>query len=205
MAWPRFVGGAIIAPDEDLPRKIARGEQVASRTLDAAREEAVVSARWFEYGKTLNLGGALELIRAVRAKAVEEQRDGLTRSRDLLRAGLARTPADAYGWMQLAQATQALNGATPDINMPLHMSLKTAPYEHRLIIPRLDIAFKAWSALTPDLKRELVPQILRAVDTAPRALARITRRNFALRQVRAAVESSAVHKRRFDIVYRSRD
>ena len=204
-AWPRFVGGAIIAPDEDLPRKLARDIPVSQRQIDAAREEATVSARWFVYGKTLNFNGALELIQASRAKSAPDQRAALAKSQALLRAGLMRTPADSCGWMQLAQATRALNGATPALNSQLRMSLRTAPFEHRLIIPRLDVAFKSWNALSPDLKAAMTGQILRAVDTAPRALARATRRNFALRQVRQAVETSEIHKRRFDIVYSARD
>ncbi|MEK9645949.1 MAG: hypothetical protein VW547_10440 [Alphaproteobacteria bacterium] len=85
------------------------------------------------------------------------------------------------------------------------MSLKTAGYEHRMIIPRLELAFSASSVLEPDVRAAMTPQIRRAIDTAPKSLVEATRRNFPLRQVREAVAGSPVHAQRFRIVYLTPD
>ena len=85
------------------------------------------------------------------------------------------------------------------------MSLRTAPFEHRLVIPRIEVAFRTWSALDADIRDAMTTQIRRAIDTAPKALANATRRNYALRQVRQAVAGSPIHRDRFNIVYLSRD
>ena len=201
LAVPRFVAGAIVAPYEDLTRAIARGASVPMRDIDAAREAANVSLGWLKYGRTLTRLGALELVHAGQVKTAAEQAAALARGQASLRAGLARTPGESYHWLQLAQTVQATGGATPALNAPLRMSLRTGAYDHRLILPRLAIAFRAWPALDADVRAAMTPQIRRAVDTAPAALARLTRRSFALRHVRQALEGSPVHAARFAIVW----
>lgn len=205
VAWPRLIGGALVAPYEDTLRGIARGANASLAVVDEARTNSAVSARWFAYGRTLNRLGALYLVRAGLAKDREAQRADLAAAIANLRAGLARSPGASYAWLQLAQADFAENGVTPALRAPLRMSLKTAAYEHRMIIPRLEVAFRAWSVLEPDIRAAMTPQIRRAIDTAPRALVEATRRNFALRQVREAVAGSPIHARRFRIVYLAPD
>ncbi len=204
LAWPRFIAGAAIAPYEDTLRGVARGAKPDPAVLDAAREGAEVSLSWLEYDRTLLRLGAFELVEAGLAPP-EARRAVLDRSLAALRAGLARAPADAYGWVQLAQALRMRRGPTPELNAVLGMSLRIAPYEHRLVMPRLEIAFSAWRALDDTTRRALVPQLVRAVDTAPVELAKATRRFFLLREVRAALAASPVHLARFDIVYLSPD
>lgn len=204
-AIPRFVGGAAIAPYEDLLRGIARGEKADRAAVDAAREAARVSLDWYGYDRTWLRLGAFDLVAAGLGKDRAERRRFLDASIDALRDGLARSPGDAYGWLQLAQAMRERDGAVAALNGPFRMSLVTAPYEHRLVMPRLEIAFSAWSVLSPDLRASLGPQIVRAVDTAPVQLARATRRFYALRQVRRALAGSPVHMERFNIVYLNPD
>lgn len=205
-AAPRFIGGAAMAPYEDILRSAARGgPKPAAPALDAAREGARVSLDWFDYSRTRMRLGAFELVAAGLATTPGARTAALSRSIDSLRAGLARAPGDAYGWLQLAQALRLRDGATPDLDSALRMSLLTAPYEHRLIVPRIEIAFSVWAALAPDLREAFGPQIVRAVDTAPVQLAQATRRFFALRQVREALAGSPVHMERFNIVYLTPD
>lgn len=205
VAWPRFIGGAVIAPHEALLRDIARGAKPAAASLREARESARISLDWFDYSRTRMRLGAFELVTADLETAPDLRRGALDRSIAALDAGLARSPGDAYGWLQLAQAMRQRNGATAALNPPLRMSLRTARYEHRLIIPRLELAFSAWNVLEPDVREALGPQIVRAVDIAPVKLARATRRFFVLRQVRQVLAASPVHLERFDIVYLTPD
>ena len=205
LAWPRMIGGAVIAPFEDTLRGIARTRTVNAVEIREAREGAHVSLGWFDYGRTWKALGGFELVAARVARTPEDQRAALAHSVDALRDGLAQAPGDAYAWLQLAQADRALNGVRPTLNGPLRMSLNAAPYEHRLAIPRIEIAFRAWEFLEPDVRKAMAVQIKRAVDTAPVQLARSTRRHFALRFVRQSLADSPIHLQRFNIVYLNPD
>lgn len=204
-AWPRFIAGAAIAPYEDTLRGIARGAKPLPATLAEAREAAQVSLSWQPFDRTYLRLGAFELVQAGLAAKPEARNETLDRSIGALRSGLARAPADAYGWLQLAQAIRLRHGPTPELNAVLRMSLRAAPYEHRLVLPRLEIAFSAWRALDEDLRRAFAPQMMRAVDTAPVDFVKATRRFFLLREVRTALAASPVHLDRFNIVYLTPD
>lgn len=203
--WPHFVGGAVVAPYEDTLRDIARGETIRKTLLKDTETALTVSRRWVDSGKTSIGLGAMRFIAARRATMPGVQRAALSDSAAVLKHGLARMPAQPYAWLQLAQVTRARHGAVRSIEKYLTMSLALARWEHRLVTPRLDVALGAWSALSPEFQSTLPPQFERAVDTAPLALARATRRNFALRQVRQMLAESPVHLERFLIVYLSPD
>ena len=200
-SWPRFIAGAAIAPYEDTLRGIARGAKPLPVVMAEAREAAHVSLSWQPFDRTYFRLGGFELVQAGLAARPEDRNAALDRGIAALRFGLARAPADAYGWLQLAQAIRMRHGPTPELNSVLRMSLETAPYEHRLVLPRLEIAFSAWRALDADLRAALGPQMMRAVDTAPVEFARATRRFFMLREVRTALAASPIHLDRFNIVY----
>jgi hypothetical protein len=204
-SWPRFIAGAAIAPYEDTLRGIARGAKPLPAAIAAAREAAEVSLSWLPHDRTYLRLGAFELVQAGLAADAARRNAALDRSIGALRAGLARAPADAYGWLQLAQAVRMRSGPTSAVAAPLRMSLETAPYEHRLVVPRLEIAFSAWRALDEDLWRAFAPQMMRAVDTAPVEFAKATRRFFLLREVRTALAASPIHLERFNIVYLTPD
>lgn len=203
--WPQFIGGAIVASYEDTLRDVARGAKVQEAVLVKSETALRVSRKWTDAGRSsIDLGG-LRFVAARNAKTPDAQRKALSDSMASLKRGLARSPARPYAWLQLARAERARNGATPAIEKYLALSMSLAPWEHRLVLPRLEIALGAWSALTTGFKSKLPGQFERAVDTAPLALARATRRNFALRAVRRMYAGSPVHLERFLIVYLSPD
>lgn len=203
--WPRFVAGAITAPYEDTLRDIARGKTMNAATLNETETALRVARKWADDGKLSAALGGLRFVAARRANSATDQRTALSDSIAELKRGLKRAPANSYIWLQLAQADRARNGATASLEKYLSQSVQLAPWEHRLIMPRLEIALGAWSALSPAFKSKLPGQFERAIDTAPVALARATRRTFALRAVRQMLAASPVHLERFRIVYLSPD
>lgn len=203
--WQRFVGGAITAPYEDTLRDIARGKKVNTAILNETETALRVARKWTDDGKVSTALGGLRFVAARSAKSPADQRAALSDCIAALKHGLTRAPAQPYAWLQLAQAERARNGATAALEKYLSQSIHLAPWEHRLVMPRLDIALGAWSALSPAFKSKLPGQVERAIDTAPVALARATRRNFALRAVRQMLADSPVHLERFRIVYLSPD
>jgi hypothetical protein len=200
---PRFIGGAVIAPYEDTLREIARGKIFSGTVLKDTETALRVSRKWVDSGETAASLGAMRFIAARSMTQPEAQRAALRESMAALKHGLSRMPAQPYVWLQLAQAERALNGTTPSIEKYLAMSLALAPWEHRLVLSRLDLALGAWSVLSPEFKSGLPRQFERAVDTAPVGLAQAARRNFALRPVRQMLAGSPVHLDRFQLVYLS--
>lgn len=203
--WPYFIGGAIVAPYGDTLRDIARGEKVKDSTLAGTEQALQVSRGWVETGQSSVALGKLHFIAARNANSPKDQRKSLSESVTALRAGLSRAPAQPYAWLQLAQAERARRGATASLEKFLSLSMSLAPWEHRLVLPRLEIALGVWPVLSEEFKAKLPPQFERAVDTAPLALAQATRRNFALRAVRRMFAGSPIHLERFLIVYLSPD
>lgn len=203
--WPRFIGGAIVAPYEDTLRDIARGKKLPAGLVAETETALRVAGKWTDRGDIhKNLGG-LGLVAAGRAISAAEQRAALDRAIAELSSGLKRKPADSYAWLQLAQAVRARQGAEPAMEKYLDLSTRLARWEHRLVTPRLDIALGVWPVLGASYKAVLPRQFTRAVDTAPVALARAVRRNFALRQARQMLLASPIHLDRFTLVYLSLD
>lgn len=203
--WPLFIGGAVVAPYEDTLRDIARGKNVPRAVLADTETALRVTQKWVERGQASVALGGMRFVAARNAQTPGAQRAALNDSISALKHGLARAPAQPYAWLQLAQAERARNGATASIEKYLTLSMQLAPWEHRLVLPRVEIALSVWSALSEEFKSRLPSQFARAVDTAPLALAKATRRNFALRAVRGMFANSPVHLERFLIVYLSPD
>lgn len=203
--WPRFVGGAIVAPYEDTLRDLARGKKLSPRLLTETETALRVAGRWSDRGKNLSDLGSLRLVAARNAVSAVGQRAALDQAISELSDGVTRKPADPYAWLQLAQAVRARRGAIPVMEKYLDLSTRLARWEHRLVMPRLEIALGVWPALGPSYKATLPPQFERAVDTAPLALTRAVRRNFALRQARQMLSASPVHLSRFTLVYLAPD
>lgn len=203
--WPRFIAGAIVAPYEDTLRDIARGKELPRGFLAEADTALRVAGRWSDRGDIHLSLGSLRLVAAREALKAADQRRALDEAVAELSTGLARKPAAPYAWLQLAQAVRARRGTVPAIEEYLDLSTRLARWEHRLVMPRLEIALGAWPALGSSYREILPQQFQRAVDTAPVALARAVRRNYALRQARQMLASSPLHLDRFTIVYLSRD
>ena len=205
VAWPRFVGGAIVAPYGGLLRELARGETVPPSRIADAEASLQVARRWFDNGKLATAYGALKLVSAQRSRSAGDQQDALAESAAALRYGLANMPGQPYAWLQLTQAATALDRRSNEISDLLSMSLRLSPWEHRIVTPRLALALSAWPMLDNSFTAQLPRQFMRAVDTAPLRLAEATRRSFRLREVRQMLAGSPVHLDRFNIVYRSPD
>lgn len=204
-SWPKFVGGAIVAPYQSTLRDLTRGRKVPDATLINMGEALRVSRRWYDHGSfSINLGGE-RMMAARKSQSAAAQRKILSESIAALRHGLARMPGQPYAWLQLAQAARARDGAKRYVENYLALSLRLAPWEHRLVMPRLNIALGIWRVLGSEFKATLPRQFERAVDTAPVALAQAARRNFALGAVRQMLAGSPVHLQRFQIVYLSPD
>ncbi|MGC2855300.1 hypothetical protein ACM64Y_07465 [Novispirillum sp. DQ9] len=90
---------------------------------------------------------------ARRAEAAALLRLGDERAAAVLVAGLARSPADPYGWLRLAHADPA------QAPRALALSLRTGRWERDLALDRLSVAADHFSALDAATRREILEQV----------------------------------------------
>jgi len=61
-----------------------------------------------------------------------------------LRAGLALAPSNSFAWTRLAYIDMVTGGPSPSMARKLRMAVTLAPYDRRLVFPRLRLSFIAW-------------------------------------------------------------
>lgn len=73
-------------------------------------------------------------------------------SLSLIRARLARAPADTHSWARLALAEYLLNGPSEEALAALEMSHRTGPYEYFALRSRLELGLILWPFAGEDLR-----------------------------------------------------
>ena len=81
------------------------------------------------------------------------------------------------------------------------MAVLAAPMEARLVLLRVELGYMARHRLSTGVKELIADQVGVAARGAPRALAAMARRRYALRWVRDALQSDSVALRRFESAY----
>lgn len=79
--------------------------------------------------------------------STDERRSDVSRALDEAKLAVAESPADAFAWHHLAQASYALDGASQAVVDAELSSIAIGPYETELLAPRLDLIFAARSFL----------------------------------------------------------
>lgn len=136
------------------------------RTLVVSRKQAL---SWYPSGQAY-----LELALAeIQLSARDEERAAkyLQDARFHLEQGLKRKPADPYAWTQVATLAALTQESQDRINSALTMAFAIAPYDPKLIIPRLGVALTVWPLLKPSLQQQVLEQVRLAWRT-PRTLDR---------------------------------
>lgn len=168
---PRFVSELILAPaNQYLAAVQAGGSGVSAenlRILISSRKKAVL---WYPSGQTY-----LELALAeIQLAAFDHDHADsyLIAAREHLESGLRKNPADPYAWTQFATLIALSRTSAPAvererINGALILSLNIAPYEPKLLVPRISVALALWSTLEPEIRKEVISQIQVAWRTPP--------------------------------------
>lgn len=206
LAVPRFMAAAISAPYDQSLRDMAEAETagaVSPAAVKAAAASRVRSLRWLDSPRAWTDLGALQLDQAEMAGfATARGRELADRSLDSHRRGLALDPAQPYAWLRLAHAEFVHNGVTPALNPTLQMSVRTAPYEPRLVLQRLDLAFTAWPMLDKTSRALMNEQIMIAARFYEKKLALLARRHQALDILAEALRDEEGLYRRVGFYYR---
>jgi len=205
LSWPRLdTALQRVMPDAVIADLAAgRGAAPAELTRAAARLTATLDAH-----DDAGAFGDLATLRLTQALAAGATTPTGTRllgdSRQHQVQALARRPSDGFGWFRLAQATLLEDGVGEPAARYLLASLTAYPAAGELLLPRLEMAFLMWPLLPAEGRAAFAPQIRLAAAGnfwRRRALVDLTRRRFALPQVRAALRDDPALAAEFERFY----
>lgn len=122
----------------------------------------------------------------------------LTQAADDLANGLARAPANALAWSELAVAHLATGNIEQSL-LAWRSSIEMADYDPSLNLWRVEIGLQLWLDLNAEDRRLLLGQIIFSWDQDRDRLVNFTRKNkFAAAIVREALDSDAKRLSAYD-------
>lgn len=202
LAGPRLISGLVSGPFDDTIRALGRGDDVSEKSALFARASRAAALKWYDNTRYASDLGALNFTLAVREPRGSENRVKLvSRAIDSDRHAISLAPTSAFSWIRLAQGQIEIDGAAADIAPYLRMSYRTAPYDSRIVLRRLDLALSFWDSLPEDVREETAVQIRLAMKWFPRELVRSTRARYRLAEVREALRGEPAERARFNLLY----
>lgn len=202
LAIPRLAGGVFAGPFDETVRTLGRGGDVTKSQTRLARASRITALDWYANARIASELGALNYTLATReARGSDARAAYIAAAIENDRTAISLAPTSAYSWMRLAQAHVERDGAGADIAPYLRMSFRTAPYDPRILFPRLDFALAVWNDLPEDLQQATGEQIRVAMEWAPLELVRRTRARYRLAEVREALRDEPAARARFNLLY----
>jgi len=203
VAFPRLMAALHAIPANAVLRQLDASDPALGPTqLLAARQGLRLAAAWEGDGATL-----VRLARVDLSLAAREYRAGgnplplVDETIEAARRGLASAPAQARGWLLLAEATLAKTG-DPGVTAPFMLeAIRASPHDVWLAPNRAELGVRAWPWLEPETREMVAGQIrLTAASRIERAVA-IARRAGDPGPVREALSGDAEKLRQFDVLY----
>ena len=142
VAWPRLISG--LAQDVAFP---ATAYMVADVPLPVRAYRQTAQALSLAPASD----GETQLMRAEAALRAGEPRAVVA---PIAESASSRAPADARGWIVLAEALQRSD--PPRAAQALSVAIELAPREHFLVVPRLLAGAPLWSYLPPEARATLL-------------------------------------------------
>ena len=198
ISWPRMMAGFDLADSQDTLRRIRGGEVTSFGAIHAAigtRREA--AARDPGPRAEAELGEMLLTLAALDDPRAEELRTDLAdEAIAATRSALLKSPTQPFAWTRYAQALalkteiarigsgEPATAITP-VDGPLSMAIVSGPWQASLVPTRVEMGLFFWYRLSDFTRRLIAGQIFIAARQDPDALAAVTRRQNALREVMA--------------------
>lgn len=202
---PRLFAYAVRAPYDETLRTLGRERPVSDREVRAAiafRERALDALGSGEIAVEI---GMLYMELANRSGTSSQDWEMLVgRARNALLWGLVRSPVQPYAWAHLAMNRVVRARPADEVLAPLAMSVRTGPFESRLVVARAEFGLSAWAQLDNAARRIIENEVRQVARYEPKRLAQSARRLYALRRVRNILRLDPVLLRKFDQAYLER-
>lgn len=203
VAFPRLMAALHAIPASAVLRQLdASDPALAPTQLLAARHGLRLAAAWEDDGATF-----VRLARVDLSLAAREYRAGgnplplVDETITAARQGLALAPAQARGWLLLAEATLAKTGDPGAVAPLLIEAIRASPHDVWMAPNRAELGLRAWPWLEPAAREMVAGQIrLTAWPRVDRAVA-MARRTGDPGPVREALASDPERLRQFDVLY----
>lgn len=188
MAGPRTAAGLAGLPARPVIAELRSGAAVAPRFVAVAVDSEKAALDWIDSGRGWAELGLLHWIRS-RSGGLsgDDGRAALERTIALDRRGLALSPAQAYVWTRLAHAELLGRGPAPRLGPLLELAIASAPFDRRLVFPRLELCFTVWRQLDAAARESVARQVRFAARLSPQRLAALAKRRHATGLVRDAL------------------
>jgi hypothetical protein len=205
LALPRTIAAVLKLPGNPVLTRIQERKPVDAEglaTLIASRKRAVF---WADSGRDRAVLGLAQLLLARRSQGAGGYERGLAVDAiDSLRDGLALAPASPHAWTRLAYAELVANGPSAPVASALEMSLRTAPFDPRLLRVRIELCLRAWPYLTAAARRLVHEQVRLAWRQSGSELIAIARHAGREDVVRGALSQRPADRAEFDRAVGSR-
>ncbi len=203
LALPRTIAAIVKLPGRPVLARIQDRKPVDVEdlaTLITARSRAL---SWADSGRDHAVLGLAQLLLArgpERASGYDQRvvEDAIVSLRD----GLALAPASPHAWARLAYAELVANGPSAAVASALDMSLRTAPFEPRLLRVRVELSLHAWPYLTAEVRRLVHEQIRQAWRQSRSQLIVIARYTGRENVVRRALSEHPAERAEFEQLLR---
>jgi len=184
---PSLVARLFHVGGDDVQVALLQGSKVtddALMRLDASRRN---TAAWFPMNVLYDDLAMVALERSARAKDRSIAQAYVHEAELWQRKGLFVSPADPYGWYRLAYLYYSTEGPSQRVTSAWRQSVASAPYEPRLLVPRLQMAMSLESILDADV-RESFPRLIRdAWREDPEALTKAAHEGTFISSVESAL------------------
>ncbi len=141
---PRLVAAFVTLPASPILGKMQSLKAVDAKSLEILITTQQRGLKWHETSRRWTDLGLTQILLANKS-GTDKNRDALLRKADFsLRAGLALAPSNSFAWTRLAYIDMVMNGSSPSMARELRMAVALAPYDRRLVFPRLRLSFLAW-------------------------------------------------------------
>lgn len=200
---PATVDAFLAIPADRVLGKIQNAEPVSEAELSSTISSQRQSLSWGETGRKWT---DLALAQFLLAEKIEHDQeasvsllaDGLTS----LKNGLALAPANPFAWTRLAYVEFLKSGPSASVVPPLRMAINTAPYEPRLLFPRLELCFNVWPYLDAGVRDLVIRQVLFAWRNDADGLVILARDYHRVDLVRNALSKMPEELARFEALLR---
>lgn len=160
LGTPRTVGRLSDIPSESIHTVVLTEQPVSKELLDAYITQRASGTLWFETSEEYNAMALVLLQRAEKETNRDEKKRFYEHALAWQRQALKVGPSDPYGWFRMAYLNYVQDGPSESVADAWRLSYLSAPYELRLMIPRIQMALSLGKILDEE-SRKKIPILIR--------------------------------------------